>query len=151
MKTLNVISLTLFAILLATCQSAPESITVTTNSEFTLSEGQPAEISDAGIAVTFISVSGDSRCPLGIECAASGPVTVSLSVRDQGGTESAEVLQTFTDIKGFAPEMEFEGIKDRIMVDGYQIKITSVLPYPQHKAFSIGKPDYQISLKVTKK
>jgi hypothetical protein len=128
---------------------SPVPVTATTNSEITLSGGQTAEVSDAGIAITFVSLSGDSRCPLGRECAASGPVTLSLSIRDQNGAESIETLQTFTDIKGISPEMEFEGIKDRTTVDGYLIKITSVLPYPNSKSFSIGRPDYQITLKVT--
>ncbi len=151
MKFRKVITSTLFFVILTACQAAAhEPIIVATNSEFTLSEGQQAEVGDAGIAITFISVSGDSRCPLGIECAASGPVTVSLSIRDQGGIESVEVLETFTDIEGLAPDMEFEGIKDRTTVDGYQVKIISVLPYPERKTFSIGEPDYELGLKVTK-
>ena len=80
----------------------------------------------------------------------SGPVTLSLAIRDQGGTQTTEVLQTFTDILGLAPDMEFEGIKDRMTVDGYLVKIISVLPYPESNTFSIGEPDYQITLKVTK-
>lgn len=150
MKTSRTIVFIFFVILLAACQmGSPVPVTATTNSEITLSGGQTAEVSDAGIAITFVSLSGDSRCPLGRECAASGPVTLSLSIRDQNGAESIETLQTFTDIKGISPEMEFEGIKDRTTVDGYLIKITSVLPYPNSKSFSIGRPDYQITLKVT--
>ena|SRR5690349_7258453 len=137
--------------LLTACQRAAAApITTTTDVEFTLSEGQLAEVSDANISITFVSVFGDSRCPSGMECAMSGPVTLSLSFRDQSGAEMEQTLQTFTDVKGLAPEMEFEGIQDRVTVDGYQIKILSVLPYPQSRSFSIGEPDYQISLKVTK-
>lgn len=151
MKFRNVIASTLFFVILTACQSGtPEPINAIVNTEFTLSEGQKVELRDAGIAITFISLSGDSRCPLGMECAMSGPVTVSLSIRDQSGTESTEVLQTFTDIKGLSPEMEFEGIKDRMTVDGYLIKIISVLPYPEKKTFSIGEPDYELGLKVTR-
>lgn len=125
-------------------------ITATTDTKFSLSQGQKAEISDAGMSITFVSVSGDERCPAGIECAASGPVTLTISIRDQSGTETQETLQTFTDNNGLAPEMIFEGIKDRTTVEGYQIKITGVLPYPQNRSFSIDDLDYQISLKVTK-
>ena len=151
MKTSRTVVFIFFAVLLAACQSGtPEPLNAIVNTEFTLSEGKKVELRDAGIAITFISLSGDSRCPLGMECAMSGPVTVSLSIRDQSGTESTEVLQTFTDIKGLAPEMEFEGIKDRITVGEYQIKIISVLPYPEKKTFSIGEPNYELGLKVTK-
>lgn len=144
------LSLLLFHLLVA-CQAATaEPISTTSSTEFSLVEGQSATIRDAGISVTFLSVSADGRCPFEMECAASGPVSLSLSIRDQNGTESTEILQTFTDVKGLAPEMEFQGIRDRIDVDGYQIKIISVLPYPQNHSFSSGDPDYQISLKVTK-
>jgi hypothetical protein len=151
MKARILISSALCAILLSACRiGTPESMTVLTNSNFTLSEGQTAEVSDAGIAVTLIAISGDSRCPLGMECAVSGPVSVSLSIRNQSEFESTEDLQTFTDTTGLAPEMEFEGIKDRTTVDGVLIKIISVLPYPENKPFSIGEPDYRVTLKVTK-
>jgi hypothetical protein len=151
MKAQTLISSVLCAVLLSACRlGTPEPITVLTTSDFTLSTGQTAEISDASITVTLIAVSGDSRCPLGMECAVSGPVSVSLSIRDQSGMETTENLQTFTDVTGLAPEMEFQGIKDRTTVDGYSIKIVSVLPYPASNSFSIGEPDYQVTLQVTK-
>lgn len=151
MRTSRAVVYIFFVVLLAACQmGTPAPVTGSTNSEITLSEGQTAEVSDAGITITFVSLSGDSRCPLGKECAMSGPVTLSLAIRDQGGTQTTEVLQTFTDILGLAPDMEFEGIKDRMTVDGYLVKIISVLPYTESNTFSIGEPDYQITLKVTK-
>ena len=151
MKTSTTTVSILLILLLSACKAGtPETVAAKTASEFSLSEGQTAEVSDAGISITFISLSGDSRCPLGKECAMSGPVTLSLAIRDQGGTQTTEVLQTFTDILGLAPDMEFEGIKDRTTVDRYLVKIISVLPYPESNTFSIGEPDYQITLKVTK-
>ncbi|MBL8080554.1 MAG: hypothetical protein JNM55_21465 [Anaerolineales bacterium] len=151
MKIPTIIASIFLVLCLSACQAeVPESVTAKTASEFSLFEGQTAEVSDAGITITFVSLSGDSRCPLGKECAMSGPVTLSLAIRDQGGTQTTEVLQTFTDILGLAPDMEFEGIKDRTTVDRYLVKIISVLPYPESNTFSIGEPDYQITLKVTK-
>lgn len=147
----NSIIASLLLLWLTACQTAtPQSLTSTSDTEFTLSVGQTISITDANITITFISVSSDERCPSEIECAASGPVTINLSIQDQGGVISEETLQTFTDSTGIAPTMEFEGIKSSIIVDDYQIKIVGILPYPKDRSSSIKASEYILALKVTK-
>jgi hypothetical protein len=92
----------------------------------------------------------DERCPSEIECAASGPVTVSLSVQQDGETPSMFSLQTFTDQDGRAPSGSFEGIEDRIEIGDYLIQVVGVLPYPQNLS-GIKPSDYQATFMVTEK
>jgi hypothetical protein len=151
MKTQAIIVNILLIIFLSACQTkTPEPISTSTGIDFTLSAGQTATLTNANLIVTFVSVLGDERCPSEIECAASGPVTVQLSIKDGTGAVTEETLQTFTDYKGAAPSMEFEGIKDRVTINGYQIKILSVLPYPKIWQDEIKQTEYQLGLRVTK-
>lgn len=150
MKTKFRIS-SLVLLLLTACQAAtPQPVTAVSDIQFTLSVGQTVSITDANIAITFISVSSDERCPSEIECAASGPVTINLSIQDQAGTVSEETLQTFTDYKDLSPTMEFEGIKSSVSVDDYKIQVMGVLPYPKDRSSSIKASDYILTLQVTR-
>jgi len=60
-------------------------------------------------------------------------------------------MQTFTDNDGRSPAMEFEGIEDRIVYEGYLIRIVGVLPYPEDPSTSIKQNDYRVSFVVTEK
>jgi hypothetical protein len=150
MKTRACIAFLLFSSLTA-CQTAatPAPILATTDTDIILSAGQTATVTDANISITFLSVSSDERCPSEIECAASGPATIHLSIRDGNGAISEEILQTFTDSNGLAPTMEFEGIKRSVLVDNYLIKVIGVLPYPKNRSSSIKGSEYRVTLQVT--
>jgi len=151
MKIQTIIASTLLIIFLPACQTkTPGPISTTTDIDFTLSTGQTATLTDANLTVTFLSVLGDERCPSEIECAASGPVSIKLSIKDKTDVITEESLQTFTNYAGASPEMEFEGIKDRVTINGYQIKILSVLPYPKTRQDEIKQTEYQLGLRVTK-
>jgi len=159
-KSKNVISkqhvfLVFLAILLIACRAItplypkPEDLTVTTDSEFTLAPGQKAILTDTGFSVQLIGVGSDQRCPSKIECAASGPVSVSLFVQAADGTPIKMDLQTFTGNDGRAPEMQFEGIKSQADYDGYVIQIKGVLPYPAESFNEIKDSDYRVTLLIT--
>jgi len=140
-------------ILLSSCGSATphEPITADLGTEFTLAPDQIATLADANLTVRLIGVGGDQRCPSEIECAVSGPVSVSLSVQ-LGDSEPTQIdLQVFTSNNGRAPEMEFEGIKDREVYEGYLIQVVSVLPYPAKRFDEIKDSEYRVSFLVTKK
>jgi hypothetical protein len=149
MRTKAFIAILLFNVLTACQIATPEPINGTTDTEITLSAGQMVTITDADLSITFISVSADERCPSEIECAMSGPVTIQLSIRDQNGTVSEQVLQTFTDSSGVAPSRGFEGIKSHVTVGAHEIKIIRVLPYPKNRSSSIQPSEYMIALQVT--
>lgn len=147
----TVISTILLFTLLSGCQAAtPEPITAATDSEFTLSIGQTVSLTDANLKITLLSVADDQRCPSEIECAASGPVTLRLSMRNKDGVSIEENLQTFTDNHGLAPLMDFEGIKSSTLVDEYQIRMIGVSPYPKKRFDSIKPSEYKVTLKVSK-
>jgi len=138
-------------LLLASCQPAtpPPPLTISAGTEFTLTPGQSAILADADLTLTLIVVSNDARCPSKIECAASGPVTLTVSMQKGSGEAVEFTLQTFTSNNGLAPTMEFEGIQDRVIFEGYQVKITSVLPYPAKSMSEIKASDYRVSFLIS--
>jgi hypothetical protein len=152
MKTkLISIALLIFWIL-AACQPGTSLPVVTArlDNEFTLATGQSVPVKKTDLTITFNAVLSDERCPREIECAASGPVTVSLSVQQDGDTPVSVSLQTFTDQEGRAPIGSFEGIEDRIEIGDYLIQVVGVLPYPQNLS-GIKVSDYQATFMVTHK
>jgi len=46
------------------------------NSQFTLAPGQTVRIQSESMDIKFIGVTGDSRCPRGVECIWAGQVTL---------------------------------------------------------------------------
>ena len=137
---------------LGACQTVatPFPTITTMSNEITLAPGQTAVVSGTNLTITFHSVVGDERCPSGIECAASGPVTVSLAVQQGEETPTDFTLQTFTDQEGRSPNVQFEGITNRAEVAGYVIQIVSVTPYPQSLA-EIESTEYRLGLLVSSK
>jgi hypothetical protein len=140
----------LLLILLTSCQATPlpPPITASVSDEFILHPGQSAAILNTNLTLKLIAVSNDERCPLKIECAMSGPVTLSISIQN-GDNEPAEfILQAFTDGDGRAPEGPFEGIQDRVEYEGYLIRVKAVLPYPLNRSGEIKDSEYQVSFVV---
>ena len=138
--------------MLNACQAGvtPFPTITTMNNEITLAPGQTAAISGTNLTITFHSVVGDERCPSGIECAASGPVTLSLAVQQGDEAPTDFTLQTFTDQSGLSPNVQFEGITNRAEVGGYLIQLVSVTPYPTGLE-EIDTDDYRVGLRVSGK
>jgi len=137
--------------LLFACQMTPsEPFIADQGVEFVLAPSGSATIKDTGLTINLISIVSDDRCPSEVECAASGPVQLSLVAQKENGTAVDLMMQTFTDNDGCSPVMEFDGITDRIVYEGYLIRIVGVLPYPEDLATSIQQDDYRVSFVVTK-
>jgi len=134
----------------ATLSPKPDDITATTDSEFTLAPAQKATLTEAGFSIQLIGAGSDQRCPSEIECAMSGPVSVSLYVQAADGTSIQIDLQTFTSNNGRAPDMQFEGMKDRTAYEGYEIRVVSVLPYPARSFNEIKDSEYRVTFVVSK-
>ena len=126
-------------------------ITASLRTEFTLAPGQSATISDTGLTVTLVSVPGDQRCPLNIECAMSGPVSISISVQSDSGTPQEFSFYSFTDNDGSVPDLDFEGMITHVEFEAYVIQIKSVLPFPQNKIGEIKDSQYRISFVIEEK
>ena len=138
--------------ILVACQTTPVSPVIAEQGvEFVLAPGGTATIKDAGLTIKLISVLSDERCPSEVDCAVSGPVQISLSAQKNAGATADFALQTFTDTEGRSPAMEFEGIEDRIVFEGYLIRIVGVLPYPENLSTSIKEDDYRVGFVVTEK
>ena len=127
------------------------SVTATVNEEFGLAPGQSAAVKGTNLILTFDSVLNDERCPSAVECAASGPVTVSLSIQQGNGTPIDFTLQTFTDQNGRSPNVQFEGVTNRAEVGDYLIRVASVIPYPTDLTTEIEPSEYQVALLVSNK
>jgi hypothetical protein len=124
-------------------------VTAEKDAEFTLAEDQTATVTGTGLTIRLIGVAGDERCPSEIECAMSGPVSISLSVQRNNEGPVNINLQTFTDNNGHAPAGQFEGINNRATVEGYSIQVMGVTPYPAKPSKPIKSSDYRVILTVT--
>ena len=134
---------------LTACQpSPPAPITADVGAEFTLAPGQSGTISAAGIVITLTGVAGDGRCPLEIECAASGPVTVSIAAQSGSQAPQEFTFQTFTDNSGRVPEMHFQGMQESVEFGEFMIEVKSVLPFPQKSVSEIADSEYRVSFVV---
>ena len=111
--------------------------------------GQSVAVTDTDLTVAFHSIISDERCPREVECAASGPVTVSLSVQQGDGAPTDFTLQTFTDQNGRSPNVQFEGITNRAEVGDYLIQLVSVTPYPTNSTTKIETSAYRVGLLVS--
>ena len=153
MKTKCLLLLLSILWILSACQIGvtPFPTITTMNNEITLAPDQAATLTGTDLTITFYSVISDERCPVEVECAASGPVTVSLSVKQGDGKSSDFTLQTFTDQNGRSPNVEFEGVTNRAEVGNYVIQIISVTPYPQNLTAKIDPSEYRLSLLVSNK
>jgi len=149
MKTKLMVFTILIALLTGCQTAAPSPLTATKDVEFTLAEDQTAMVTDTGLTIRLIGVAGDERCPSEIECAMSGPVSISLSVQKGGGDPVNVNLQTFTDNDGRAPRSQFEGIQDRATYEVYSIQLMGVTPYPSNPSKPIKSSEYRVILIVT--
>lgn len=145
--------LVLAILLLSACQPATSlsPITVRPGEEFTLAPGQSAILEEGDLTLTLVSVPDDQRCPLNIECAMSGPVSVSISAQMDSGTPQEFSFYSFTDNDGSIPELDFEGMITHVEFEAYVIQIKSVLPFPQNKIGEIKDSQYRVAFMIEEK
>ena len=161
MKNSPFIAFSILVIMLIACRAViplpttlptlPATVTAEKDSEFTLAEDQTASVTGTGLTIRLIGVAGDQRCPREIECAISGPVSISLSVQKDNGAPANIDLQTFTDDTGRASAGKFEGINSSATFQGYSIQVMGVTPYPIKPSAPIKSSDYRVTLTVTQK
>ena len=114
--------------------------------EFSLGWGNAAAVGDAGLVVTFDMIASNGRCPEGMECAASNPVAVALTVREPGSAPAHIVLSGHTDGDGtVAPFTGGVVVSDTVL--GHVITLLKVAPYPRAGDVT-PKGDYAVALRV---
>ncbi|RLT33844.1 MAG: hypothetical protein DWI57_17285 [Chloroflexi bacterium] len=147
--------LLLFCLLLAGCQipitlitpSAPPRV-AERDQPFTLQTGQSARLPAIDLEVAFVTVLVDGRCPTGIQCAATLPVEIELTiVRTGAGVGTPLRLSAHTDNTG-AVIPTAPGVVTSAAYDDNTISLLAVTPYPDVQR----KPalaDYRVTLLVT--
>ena len=63
-----------------TATTTPGTLPVFLNVPFTLAPGQTARIESEGMDIRFVNVTGDSRCPQGVECIWAGQVSCAVEI-----------------------------------------------------------------------
>jgi hypothetical protein len=152
MKTQCIFLFLFLSGILSACRpegTASSPVTGAVNEEISLAPGQSVAVSNTDLTITFHSVVNDERCPSDVECAASGAVTISLSVQQGSGSSTDFTLQTFTEQNGRSPNVQFEGVTNRAEVEDYLIQILSVTPYPKNLTTKIDPSEYRIGLLVS--
>jgi hypothetical protein len=135
MRKQLLLTLFIFTLLPFTACSG-NSIQTRLGTEFSLAVGQSATITSEKMAIKFVEVTGDSRCPSGAQCIWAGEAkcTVLFSVNENEQTvtliQSGSNSSTTTDI------------------DGYSISFT-LNPYPKVNQ-QIENQDYRLVLTVSK-
>jgi hypothetical protein len=124
-------------LLLASCGTSPATTrAVSLGEPFTLAPGQTAQVQGTGLAVTFESVSADSRCPVDVTCVWEGDAVVLVSARP--GSAAPRELHTSG---RNASEAE---------VGEYRVRLVELTPVPRQGA-SPAPGDYRATLVVTRK
>jgi hypothetical protein len=118
----------------------PEPQTVQLGEPFVLSGGQEATVESAGLRLVFSEVLQDSRCPTQVQCAESGQARIRLTA--QLGEEPPVELEFNTNP---APGMT----QLTNVVNGYQIELQRLDPYPEDPEKPIEFEEYQATLLVT--
>jgi len=124
-------------ILAAAChRNAPTGPTVPVDRQVTLAPGQTAAVDGTPLRVTFLRVSGDSRCPADAVCIQGGDALV--HIRAQDGTAPSDYELHTGDASRAA-----------VSHGGYRIELASLEPYP-FSSRTIQPDDYRATLKVTR-
>jgi len=106
--------------------------------EFVLPIGKTALIEDEQLAIKFVQVIGDSRCPTGVECIWQGEVSCKLQITYHKSLVTKVITQT-----GLTSDPAITAFAD------YQLEF-NVLPYPS-EGDMIQTGDYRIEMVVLKK
>lgn len=109
------------------------------NELFTLQQGTTACLKDSDLTINFHSVSGDSRCPVGVTCIWAGRADVVLTLK-LGDKEQPATLASGDMSQGGTGQVVFEG---------YTIKLENVEP-PKKEGETIEQKDYRVKLSVSK-
>ncbi|HEX6067671.1 MAG TPA: hypothetical protein VFZ05_02615 [Nitrososphaera sp.] len=117
-----VVVLATVALLSAALAQAQESVTAELDTPFELQVGQQAVIESEDVAVTFVEVAGDSRCPSDVVCIWQGQAMVTVAVEVDGEDMGEQTL-----IIGANPSPS-------AAFGQYSVRLVGLEPYPQSSA-----------------
>jgi hypothetical protein len=119
----------------------PPPISTAPGEDFQLGYGQTARLDDGQLAVTFVEVDEDSRCPSDVECIWAGQVTIRVAVK-VGEGEAQDVTLTLQ-------PGTLDPASAMASLDGYTITLAGVEPYPVSTE-AIGDNEYVATLRVSR-
>lgn len=130
-----------WAALLAGCSFSvfgPDAEPARLDEPFTLAPGESVRVWGTLLDVTFVAVTGDSRCPEGAECVWEGDAAVAAEM-DLLGETSSHTLHTSGDAR-LGPRSVERG--------GYRLELEALEPSPRVGA-AISPSEYRATLRVT--
>ena len=119
-----------------TVATTPGTLMALLNVPFILAPGQTARIDSEGMDIRFVGVTGDSRCPQGVECIWAGQVSCAVEITKNNILNQV----TLTDSAG-------SGASTGQDFQNYQI-LFSVTPSPV-AGKTIAAGDYRLTLTVS--
>ncbi len=105
-----------------------------TPEKFTLRPGQQKVVHKSRIAIKFIAVTEESRCPEGVNCIWAGVAKLKIKVRKNGKTAEFEL-----DTNQLDKPANFAG---------YEIRLLSLSPYPKSGS-TIGADAYRATFTIS--
>jgi hypothetical protein len=105
---------------------------VDTDEDFTLAEGRTALVTGPDIAVEFVGVTEDTRCPAEADCIAAGNATVQVRVSQQG--REPAILNLRTD--------------QPVSYGVYSYHAVELLGLDPARSIRVEHPDYRAHLRV---
>jgi hypothetical protein len=111
-------------------------ITAQSAETLTVKAGQQRSASKSKLKIKFVTVTADSRCPVGVACVWVGNATVKFEVISRRGRSMTIEANTTVGTKG-----------DRF--EGWAITLVSLTPVPRDDA-SVNPKDYVAKFTVTK-
>lgn len=130
-----VLPITLGLLLVFGCAAPADEVNL--DQQFTLSPGQKATVVGENLTIKFIKVTGDSRCPTGVQCIQAGDAKSQIQITYSGKTYSG----TFTQLGNSGPATT--------SFENYEI-VFNILPYPE-AGKEIEDKDYRLQLTISRK
>ena len=125
------------SVLLASCaHDRPFEPSVPFGGQVTLAPGETASVEGAPVRVTFLRVSGDSRCPAGVYCILGGDALVHIRIED-GATGAEYELHTGDSSRAAASHA------------GVRVALLKLEPYP-FSSRTIGADEYRATLEISR-
>ena len=120
-----------------TLPSAPNS-TVPLGTDFTLAPGEFVAVNQESLQLTFVRLTGDSRCPTNalIQCVWAGSAIITARATTPGGTRDLN--------------LETQANKDTATIDRLVVRLVSVAP-ARLTTDSIPPASYRATLRITRK
>jgi hypothetical protein len=108
------------------------------STQVVLAPGQAHRVPEADLTLTFVRVTGDSRCPTGVTCIREGDAAVLVRVDGPGSATDDLTLHT-----------SGPGSQD-VVVHGMLVTVVDVMPYPRED--HVPRADeYRVTLLIRKK